>query len=145
MNRESDFQSRLDARPDDHTARLVFADWLQERGDPRAEGYRALGVMQRFPERVNRQRRGWVWRLGAYCEWSSAMGEQRPQHTVPRDWVKALIGESGSDRACARRSALENEFAVAFLQLPPERRAELLSGAIAVPTLKAKRKRRVRA
>ena len=38
-----DFQRRLDEHPDDFQTRPVFADWLEERGDPRAEGYRALG------------------------------------------------------------------------------------------------------
>ena len=37
MTTEDDFQQALDANPDDHHTRLVFADWLQERGDPRAE------------------------------------------------------------------------------------------------------------
>ena len=40
---EDDFQRALDKNPDDWQTRLVFADWLEERDDPRAEGYRALG------------------------------------------------------------------------------------------------------
>jgi uncharacterized protein (TIGR02996 family) len=43
---EEDFQNALDANPKDWQTRLVFADWLQERGDERAEGYPALGLMQ---------------------------------------------------------------------------------------------------
>jgi uncharacterized protein (TIGR02996 family) len=42
---EDDFWAILEANPSDHTTRLVLADWLQERGDPRAEGYRALGTL----------------------------------------------------------------------------------------------------
>jgi uncharacterized protein (TIGR02996 family) len=34
---ENDFQRWLDANPQDHNTRLVFADWLDERGDSRAE------------------------------------------------------------------------------------------------------------
>ena len=37
MTKEDDFQKALDAHPEDWQTRLVFADWLQERGDPRAE------------------------------------------------------------------------------------------------------------
>jgi uncharacterized protein (TIGR02996 family) len=43
MDDEEAFQAALDANPDDHTTRLVFADWLQERDDPRAAGYREMG------------------------------------------------------------------------------------------------------
>jgi uncharacterized protein (TIGR02996 family) len=55
MTTEDDFQNWLDEHPDDHHTRLVFADWLQERGDPRAEGYRALGRLRRWPHR-------WIYR-----------------------------------------------------------------------------------
>ncbi len=44
MNTETALQSHLDENPDDHTGRMVLADYLQEHGDPRAEGYRALGT-----------------------------------------------------------------------------------------------------
>src|SRR4051794_23581086 len=36
MSDESAFLAALRANPDDDAARLVFADWLDERGDPRA-------------------------------------------------------------------------------------------------------------
>lgn len=49
MTTEDDFQNAIDASPDDWNARLVFADWLQEQGDPRAEGYRALGALKWCP------------------------------------------------------------------------------------------------
>jgi uncharacterized protein (TIGR02996 family) len=35
---EQSFHDHLDQHPDDHHARMVFADYLQEQGDPRAEG-----------------------------------------------------------------------------------------------------------
>lgn len=35
MTTEDDFQAALDANPEDWQTRLVFADWLQERGDSR--------------------------------------------------------------------------------------------------------------
>jgi uncharacterized protein (TIGR02996 family) len=44
---EDDFQAAIDANPEDWQTRLVFADWLQERADPRADGYRTLGVLRR--------------------------------------------------------------------------------------------------
>lgn len=48
MDTEEDaFWSHLEANPSDSVARLVFADWLQERGDLRAEGMRVLGLLQK--------------------------------------------------------------------------------------------------
>ena len=67
MTTEDDFQAALDADPENWQTRLVFADWLQERGDPRAEGYRALGVLRRRPFRWGTRtptRRGWSYHSG---------------------------------------------------------------------------------
>ena len=49
MTTEDDFQVALDTNPGDWRTRLVFPDWLPERSDPRADGYRALGVLRRAP------------------------------------------------------------------------------------------------
>lgn len=37
MSEEQAFLSAIVANPEDQTAKLVYADWLEERGDPRAE------------------------------------------------------------------------------------------------------------
>ena len=34
MTTEDDFQTALDANPEDWQTRLVFADWLEDNGDP---------------------------------------------------------------------------------------------------------------
>lgn len=49
MTSEDDFNRQLDADPDNWQCRLVFADWLQDRDDRRAEGYRALGINRLRP------------------------------------------------------------------------------------------------
>jgi uncharacterized protein (TIGR02996 family) len=49
MTTEDDFHNALDAVPYDHHTRLVFADWLQDLGDPRADGYRYLGEHRLYP------------------------------------------------------------------------------------------------
>ena len=46
MTTEESFQALLDACPEDWQTRFVFADFLDERDDPRAEGYRALGALR---------------------------------------------------------------------------------------------------
>ena len=52
MNDEAAFLSAIEANPDDGDVCLVFADWLDERTDPRARSYRARGS-------VLRDRSGW--------------------------------------------------------------------------------------
>jgi uncharacterized protein (TIGR02996 family) len=49
LTTEDDFQRALDENPNDWDTRLVFADFLQDRDDPRAEGYRALGTIRTYP------------------------------------------------------------------------------------------------
>lgn len=53
MTTEDDFQAALDVDPTDWQTRLVFADWLDERDDPRAEGYRAIGTLRLCPAWVD--------------------------------------------------------------------------------------------
>src|SRR5688500_10922713 len=56
--RERSFLARIAADPFDDDLRLVYADWLEEQGDPRGE----LVRLQQEHERVNR-----AW-LGRYAE-----------------------------------------------------------------------------
>lgn len=49
MSDEEGFQAALDARPEDWGLRLIFADYLEERNDPRALGLRALGQLRMWP------------------------------------------------------------------------------------------------
>src|SRR5688572_16644548 len=41
MNEDAAFTRAIRERPDDETTRLVYADWLDDRSDPRAEYLRA--------------------------------------------------------------------------------------------------------
>lgn len=122
MSDEDAFQAHLDQHPDDHTARLVFADWLQERDDPRAEGYRALGVLRKLPDRgAGRPLAKWWW------FWTNA---RRRCHELPDDWWRQwrlLVNGNMNDKTHTRRY-IDNAAALAFSKLPAERRAELLMG-----------------
>jgi uncharacterized protein (TIGR02996 family) len=98
---EDDFQSALDRDPDDYTTRLVFADWLDEHGDPRAEGYRRLGTI-RF--------RGWYQPTSSWWECgipptASAVAE-----------ADILYPYCGSTTGNTRRAA-EDAAALAFARL----------------------------
>jgi uncharacterized protein (TIGR02996 family) len=62
MTTEDDFQRMLDGNPGDHLTRLVFADWLEEQGDPRAAGYRALATRRKRPAQcTNGPDEAWIY------------------------------------------------------------------------------------
>jgi uncharacterized protein (TIGR02996 family) len=145
MNDEDAFQSALDANSEDHTTRLVFADWLQDRDDPRAEGYRALAVGRHCPLSVVmvasyssdlmpfQGRTVLVYGPGS-VEWEF---QRELHHLLPKDWFTLMDkGEAGDvywHRSLTRREA-EDAAALAFANLSAERRAELLAGKGAEPT-----------
>lgn len=138
MTTEEDFQRALDANPNDHQTRLVFADWLQEHNDPRAEGYRALGTQQLTPV---------LWRENTHdrvtppnAEWTHVNNDWargiHPNSLLPTDWHEALRGFALGNPPTRRndrnwvahhtRRASEDAAAHAFSHLPPQRRSALL-------------------
>ncbi len=81
MNDEQAFFGVMDAHPDDMTTRLVFADWLQERGeDERAAGYRALAAARIVPYYATG---GKLWGVLSR-EYMEALKESSP--STYRDW-----------------------------------------------------------
>jgi uncharacterized protein (TIGR02996 family) len=127
MTTEDDFQAMLDANPNDHDTRRIFADWLEERGDTRAEGYRALGAKRKHP--VGNGGEKWPY------EWWREDEPSNYSEDLPDDWLAAIQG-AGRDykpagalesKDFATRSAAEDSAALAFAALPAARRAELLA------------------
>lgn len=72
---EAAFQAQLDADPYDQNARAAFADWLEDRGDPRAAAVRELWRMGWAP--LVRERDGFS--VGTHAV---EMGTQRPDTSV---------------------------------------------------------------
>lgn len=135
MSDEEAFQAALDANPDDHTTRLVFADWLQERGDLRAEGYRALGATQKYP---------FIRRQGNFkpgsAGWTRTSNRSMPRcYRLAEDWWR-LVGSSVDRNAYfvfhSNRRQSEDAAALAFSHLSAKRRATLLVGKGTKPTVK---------
>jgi uncharacterized protein (TIGR02996 family) len=131
---EEDFQRALDEHPDDFQTRLVFADWLQERGDPRAEGYRALGVLRLHPASVQMAvgefKGTTVWVFGN-------IRHKGPDRTkiahalVSLDWFRNTDAGPAGDAWWVRylsRSSAEDAAALAFSRLSARRRTILLAG-----------------
>jgi uncharacterized protein (TIGR02996 family) len=165
MTTEEDFQAALDADPDDWQTRLVFADWLQDRGDERAEGYRALGVLRRVPTskffQPHSSNPWYLWYSAAHVD-NLDRNRTGPQRdliesllvaALPADWcakIRALAPAEERRRwnhrggwfgyGVTRREA-EDAAALAFARLPPERRAELLAGTPTKPPKRGKRRK----
>jgi uncharacterized protein (TIGR02996 family) len=142
---EDDFQKRLDEKPDDWQTRLVFADWLQERGDARADGYRALAACRfvlcdRYPGEPPRFIPHELSRI--FPESAGASGRD---YTLPLDWYAKVLGlgheATGSLIPFPTRRAAEDAAALAFAGLPARRRASLLKGRIDSPKRKPAAKR----
>ncbi len=117
---EEAFQSHLDLHPDDHTCRLIFADWLEERGDSRAKGMRALGELRKQPH--------YYVRLSTKFWWYWVCGESKCQE-LPSDWWHLMYNEMGmrnlgGDERTRRR--VDDAAALAFALLSPQRQEELL-------------------
>jgi len=135
VNTEADFQNALDAQPDYWQLRLVFADWLDEQGDPRAAGYRALGTLRLCP---------YFERSDPLCWWTTLEISCVPKRgvygsgcTLPKDWYTAIKGLGTDDKfkpcnsaikTCSRREA-EDAAARAFACLSAKRQTELLHTA----------------
>ena len=123
MTTEDDFQAALDADPNDWQTRLVFADWLDERGDPRGPGYRALGAMRNAPDHFDDGGHAWTW-------WKGSHGLCRREY-LSADWWELLTGgeeDSETTREYLTRRAADDAAARAFAKLSPGRRARLVAG-----------------
>lgn len=88
MTTEADFQRSLDLDPDNFGLRLIFADWLEERGDVRAAGMRWMGENGKWPNAHGN--------IGPY--WSGIphldkdQDENLRKRTLPPAMLKALKG-----------------------------------------------------
>lgn len=140
---EAAMQAHLDQHPDDHTTRGVLADHLEEIGDPRAAGYRALAVQRKHP---------WFFAPDQSHDWAkednktpangvfaTTIDDDYPvgtRHGLPLDWFARVAQENRNNpqwKAHDTRRAAEDAAALAFSQLPPERQAELLERPVLPP------------
>lgn len=131
VTREDDFQAMLDAKPADWHTRMVFADWLQDRDDPRAAGYRAIAVGRRLPlQGRHLDADTWWWHS------STASACEDFHNHIPPDWFALLLDGPGNSyfwpvfRAkggIKSRRECEDALALAFSRLAAERQAELLA------------------
>lgn len=128
MTTEDDFQAALDAHPEDWQTRLVFADWLEERGDVRAGGYRAMGASRVHPF-TPQTTHYWI-STGHWWYWANGAEVHQLQEDWWTRWRDSINHHNGG---VPTRRAAEDAAALVFAQLPAARRAELLNprGAVA--------------
>lgn len=120
MTTEDALHALLDTNPDNFTVRLILADWHQDHGDPRAEGYRALGRLGKFPQRYP----------SFFCFWKFL---DTGAHRLPKEWFMAIQPHEKNPspnsymRSRPTRRELEDAAALAFVNLPEARRAQFLN------------------
>lgn len=145
MTTEDDFQRALDEQPDDWHTRLVFADWLEDRSDPRAEGYRALGVQRVQPIRIRMERSDGrsegerVFIYGTTANDSTLARDRWGGCFLPRVWFQKLRQLSDRDRNpwwryFATRREAEDAAAISFAHLGKSSRVRLLAAPAAPQT-----------
>ena len=131
MSTEEAFQAALDAEPDNHTLREIFADFLDDMNDQRADGMRALGVNQLKSVELTGQMRGkFVFGRSDNDRHEESWVKQYGSCLIHPQWLSMIEGRIYQDvkwwRYFHSRREAEDTAALAFARLPPERRAELL-------------------
>lgn len=138
MTTEEDFQRTLDRQPFDFQTRLVFADWLQDKGDKRADGYRAMARREFLCELVVIDRFS---RSGFANQWFFCVGDVSEKDIdtsvhypyLPSDWFADIVAEPKTPtiehwRHFRLRETAENSIAEAFAKLPKSIAARYLTG-----------------
>jgi uncharacterized protein (TIGR02996 family) len=139
MTTEDDFRRALVDNPSDWQLRLVFADWLQDRGDPRSEGYRALGTLrwtpwERTPWGPTSSPTWWDFdREAALCP-SRTIPMKVGQGELPGDWFELIRDWFRMNDSWVKEFAnwahAEDAAARAFARLPVRRRRSLLTASV---------------
>lgn len=120
------FIAALDAEPENHWLRCVYADWLDDRGDPRAAGYRAMGRLGRsaavFVKGYGHYI-GWLWLCGGEFGWDNP-------RCLPEEWCLIIVnGRTIRFTNFPSRAAAEDAAAIAWAKLTPEQQARIFADA----------------
>ncbi|MCG8587364.1 MAG: TIGR02996 domain-containing protein [Pirellulales bacterium] len=110
METDQDFFDEINANPDDMSVRMVYADWLEERGDPRAEFIEvqcALADMDRsHPERAPMEQIEWHLRKRHEREWFGPLCGPEIEFTLAGGFVDTLrIGVAEFAKVSSRLDA----------------------------------------
>jgi uncharacterized protein (TIGR02996 family) len=142
MTSEEDFQGQLDETPADHMLRAVFADFLEERGDIRAGGYRALSFLGIYPKNFKDQpikgkpELEWAYWWDQDGRWITARADEDrwPKsyfYVLPESWIGIANGTChGGDLWSDSRRFIEDRAAIGWWLMHPEIKKRLFAGML---------------
>lgn len=131
-------QVNIDNAEDDHISRGMLGDRLSELNDPRGEGYVALGAIgficcgfvtssiAGFRWCVTASKNPKLWNAIDDQWWLLASGLKE----VPKEDDFFPTYSAESYKLYPNRRALENRLALAFAELPPERKPEVIAAGV---------------
>lgn len=73
------FLNQIEMNPHDDAAKLIYADWLEEQGNPEAEAWRWITHTQRFPKQYDYGKYQWQF---VHREVES-IDKNTPSHFIP--------------------------------------------------------------
>jgi uncharacterized protein (TIGR02996 family) len=130
MTSEEDFQRALNRNPSDHLTRLVFADYLDELGDPRADGYRALGLLQLSPYIRITGRCLCFYGNGGYKRWTETELEKYTRHFLPAAWAIKLPNSDMTWNIFLSRRIADDTVADSWRFVSLAKREEILKAVV---------------
>ena len=107
---EQVFLDEVRKDPADESARLIYADWLEEQGDPRAEYLRAESAFQAFPPIDQDRARAGLYEMQAEIDshWLASIArtsiENCPlefEFRCPKQWEELQVLDSPDERYCS--------------------------------------------
>lgn len=136
MTTEDDFWRMLEADPTDWNTRLILADFLEDKDDPRSMGLRAVVSAKRCALRCVMEpvENEWAldevyWILGSW-RWIGEVDRKWDQCRLHHDWYEFLTPNVMYSGYCwmyyNTLKEAESDAALAFLKLPRQRQLELL-------------------
>src|SRR5438477_7893874 len=88
------FLSRIREQPEDNGPRLIFADWLDERGDPRGEFIRVQCALARLPaddpRRADLEQREQTLLAAHQGDWTAPLRGLASDWTYRRGFIAAV-------------------------------------------------------
>lgn len=139
---EHGLQLALDADPANGWLRRLLADALDDVDDPRAAGYRVLGLMGRVPRYQPRGEypESWAWVEESNNHWSrdGAFGDgDLLDHALPDEWVRRVescprmidTNTAAGWREWPSRREADDAAAIAFARLPADVQAAISTPA----------------
>jgi uncharacterized protein (TIGR02996 family) len=131
MNQDDAFLWAIVANPEDRTTRLVYADWLEERGDPRGEFLRLEAALASMPiddekaaagrqhllELRERISPSWLAQIWSCRSISSAPDPQRIERAA--EWLGrqvAFVDTDGYDRAIVAAAVHFHQQPLAYVE-----------------------------